>query len=162
MYAVSESRAIRTERWIRLWAVGTAVVALAGGGFVSLVGTPAGLSCSAWPSCLLSGEMWASAVHVGLAGLLVLSTAGLLVVTAVRRPRDRRALGATAAAMGLLAVMAAMGTAFATGRLSPALAPIQWIWLGGFAALLGWRGGIGRGRGAAVGPSGATSRPDGR
>lgn len=125
----------QASRAIVLLEAATALLATATAAVVGLGGSAASIPCAQFPSCLGTIGTIASAVHVVGAGLLLLLMVGLLFLGRPRPGSDRAVFLLIAVQFGVLLVMASLGAAFASGRLSSRYAPVQFVVLGVFLIL---------------------------
>jgi hypothetical protein len=122
---------------IQAIAILTGGLATVTGLIVTLDGTSGAGTCAQFPECLARSSGWVSLVHVGAAGILLLLSLLLVLLTyGVRtETRFRRAWWAALAALAELLVMASLGAALATGAVSDAFASGQLVLLAIFVVL---------------------------
>ena len=91
--------------------------------------------CASFATCLTDPVGLLAAVHTFGAGLLVVLSVGVVILSVGIRRSDRRMSLLAVAALGVLGLMATSGALLATGELPPAASQLQFVWLAAYIAL---------------------------
>jgi hypothetical protein len=122
----------------QLLSIGVIALAILAGivGAVSGFGTPNGINCPSYPPCLVNQAHLAAALHLGLTAVLGLAIIGLTSLSLLMRKESPELVLPAVGSLVVVLVMGSVGAGVATGRVSPSLAPIQFLFLAILLAFL--------------------------